>query len=245
APGPGPPGLEQRARKNPEPGWVVPPVLPGEPVEEEAGDAQSLEASRLHPRPAIGEPAADDDGPRSSRRGGEQSRDVVRIVLAIAVQGDDTLGAKRASLRESHGERRALSSPARRAQDASARRSRRRRAAVGGTAVPRHDATVGESPRHDVRDGRRLVEDGDDGDVIAHAASPMIRAARQPPRAMPCTSAGPPPSRAASAPAATRSAPRPPCCPKRGASDTGSRMPSSASSVSSQWSRAGSPWAEP
>ena len=175
----------------------------------------------------------------------EQTRNVVGIVLPVPVEGDHTLGAAGQRLGEAQHERRALSASSRRAQNVGARRRGRGGAAVGRAVVHHDDRAVRDGPRHQAADGGGLVEDGDDRDVVAHAACPITMAVRQPPRAMPCTSAGAPSARAARVPAAARSAPSPPCWPKRGASDTGSRMPSASRSRSSQSSSAGSPLPEP
>ncbi len=69
---------------------------------------------------------------------------------------------------------------------------------------------------HDGRKARRLVEGGNDDQVIAHDSTPesagrRTSATRQPPRAIPCTSTGPIPREASSAAAPTRRAPSPPC----------------------------------
>src|SRR5262249_41435307 len=122
-----------------------------------------------------------------------------------------------------------------------------------GRAIVHHEH-VAVGPRlanHDA-DGRRLVVDGDDDDVVAHAATPpRTRAVRQPPRAMPWTSTGDWPLAASRAAAATRSAPSPPCWPKTGASDRGGKSPAAASPRSresracSQSSTAGSPLPAP
>ena len=61
------------------------------------------------------EPAADDEGSRRLHRGLEEARDVVGIVLAVAVERDHPLGAPAHAFREPAPERRpaAGSSPER------------------------------------------------------------------------------------------------------------------------------------
>src|SRR5258708_3210806 len=116
--------------------------------------------------------------------------------------------------------------------DPGARPPRGRPGSVGRAVVHHEHRPVQPRALHDVGDGSRLVEGGyDDQDVaraVAHRAGSTTRAVRQPPRAIPCTSTEAAPRSASSAAAPTRSAPRPPCWPNSGASETGGGRPAGA-----------------
>ncbi len=202
-------------------------VAQGRPISQSMKKPATCMASRrsggICAGPA-GEAPADHERLGLLAAGAEEPRDVVGIVLPVAVERDRRSTPRASASAKPAPERRALarspperstSPPAAAATSRSRRRSRRpRRARARRSARP-------PPPRPSVaaslKTGMTIRMDRSTPPPLLRAPSRI--AVRHPPRAMPWTRAGPPPAPTASAAAPARSAPRPPCWPNIGASD--------------------------
>jgi len=177
--------LEKLARVDAEARLRVRDVLAGQPVDEEARHSEGVQSRRLHEAAAAAQAASDHEGVGLGLGRREQSRDIVGIVLAIAVERDHALRRAGKSAGEAQAEGRALAQSPARPEDDGAGGGGRLVASVPRPVVHHDDGAVEGRPLDESSDGGRLVEDGNDGDVIAHAARPIRSAVRQPPRARP------------------------------------------------------------
>src|SRR5688572_10543788 len=217
--------LEDRERIHAEPRLRVDDLSARCPVGEEARHADGMRAPPRQSGAIDVAPATDHEGTRVLPHRLQHRRQVQRIVLPVAVEGDDVRRAAGARRRNPAAQCLSLAETRAMTDHVAARGAAHCRGGVGRSVVDDDHGGVPAGTGDDIADGRRLVVRGNDDDG-SHAASPgeTTSATCVPPRPRPWTSPGPrgtrttsrsrgkSPDRAVKAAAATRSAPSPAWC---------------------------------
>ena len=148
-----------------------------EPVDEESGHAYRRDPAggkghRHRALPDLAQTPTDDEriGGLGGRR--EEPREIVGIVLAIAVHGHDALGVARERLVQPTAERRPLAAPTLEPDHVGSRGRGHLARAVRRAVVHDEDVAVARGAPHHVADGAGLVVDGNDDQVITHGPRP-------------------------------------------------------------------------
>src|SRR5262249_40659356 len=144
-----------------------------EPIDEEASNAKRGEAARGHDaRLRAAQAPADNERIWRIRSRLEQARNLVRIVLAVAVERDDAVHATRQALAKAAPKRLTLAATTIQADDIGAGGGRHRGGVIGGAVVDDEHTAMAPRVGHDRAKRRRLVERRNDDEVIAHAGAP-------------------------------------------------------------------------